>query len=160
MNFIVQAASSLVGRRTSREAPEEATWSTSWREEASLSPKRLFVLNAVIAGGYGIALLVVTDPILELYGIAANPEGVYMARWFGLGLLAIGLTTWLARDVAESVGGQAIARALAVTYGVGVILALWGTLFGPFNALGWVAVGLNLLLGSGFAWLDFTKPRT
>jgi hypothetical protein len=38
-----------------------------------------------------------------------NPEGVYMARWFGLGLLAIGLSTWLARDAAESAGGQAIA---------------------------------------------------
>jgi hypothetical protein len=31
-------------------------------------------------------------------------------------------------------------RALAVTYGIGVVL-----LFGPFNALGWIAVGLNLL---------------
>ena len=70
-----------------------------------MTPKRLFVLNAVIAGGYGIALLVVTDPILEIYGITANPEGVYMARWFGLGLLATGLTTWLARDAADSAGG-------------------------------------------------------
>jgi hypothetical protein len=125
-----------------------------------MTPRRLFVLNAVIAGGYGIALLLVTDPILEIYGIASNPEGVYMARWFGLGLLAIGLTTWLARDGADSAGGQAIAQALAVTYGIGVILALWGTLFGPFNALGWVAVGLNLLLGSSFAWLQFIRPRT
>ena len=124
-----------------------------------MTPKRLFVLNAVIAGGYGIALLVVTDPILEIYGITANPEGVYMARWFGLGLLATGLTTWLARDAADSAGGQAIARALAVTYGIGVILALWGTLFGPFNALGWVAVGLNLLLGSGFAWFQFNQAE-
>jgi hypothetical protein len=83
-----------------------------------------------------------------------------MARWFGLGLLAMGLTTWLARDAADSAGGQAIARALAVTYGIGVILALWGTLFGPFNALGWVAVVLNLLLGSGFAWFQLIKPGT
>jgi hypothetical protein len=83
-----------------------------------------------------------------------------MARWFGLGLLAMGLTTWLARDAADSAGGQAIARALAVTYGIGVILALWGTLFGPFNALGWVAVGLNLLLGSGFAWFQSIKRGT
>ena len=55
---------------------------------------------------------------------------------------------------------MAIARALAVTCGIGVILALWGTLFGPFNALGWVAVGLNLLLGSSFAWFEFVKPKT
>ena len=122
--------------------------------------KRLFVLNAVIAGGYGLALLVAADPILDLYGITPNPEGVYMARWFGLELLTIGLTTWLARDAAESAGGRAVAQALTVTYGLGVVLALWGTLSGPFNALGWIAVGLNFLLGSGFAYTQFIKPRS
>jgi hypothetical protein len=124
-----------------------------------MTPKRLFVLNGVIAGGYGIALLVAADPILDVYGITPNPEGVYMARWFGLGLLAIGLSTWLARDAADAAGGQAVARALAVTYGIGVVLALWGTLFGPFNVLGWIAVGLNLLLGSGFAWFQLVVAR-
>jgi hypothetical protein len=74
-----------------------------------MTGKRLFLLNAVIAGGYGIALLVATDPILDRYGITPNPEGAYMARWFGLELLAIGLVTWLAREAAESVGGRAIA---------------------------------------------------
>jgi hypothetical protein len=124
-----------------------------------MTGKRLFLLNAVIAAGYGIALLVATGPILDLYGITPNPEGTYMARWFGLGLLSIGLTTWLAREAADSAGGQAIARALTVTYGIGVVLALWGTLFGPFNALGWIAVGLNLLLGLGFAYVQRIKPR-
>jgi hypothetical protein len=125
-----------------------------------MTRERLFVANAVIAGCYGIALLVATDPILDVYGITPDPEGVYMARWFGLELLAIGLTTWLARDAADSAGGRAVGRALAVSYGIGVFIALWGTLFGPFNALGWVAVGLNLLLGSGFAWFQFIKPGT
>ena len=125
-----------------------------------MTGKRLFMLNALIAGGYGIALLAAANPILDLYGITPNPEGVYMARWFGLGLLAIGLTTWLARDAAEDAGGQAIAQALTVTYAIGVALALWGTLSGPFNVLGWIAVGLNLLLGSGFAYIQFRKPRS
>jgi hypothetical protein len=81
--------------------------------------KRLFLLNGVIAGGYGIALLVAADPILDLYGITPNPEGVYMARWFGLERFGIGLVTWLASDAAESAGGQAVARALTVSYGIG-----------------------------------------
>jgi hypothetical protein len=125
-----------------------------------MTRKRLFVLNAAIAAGYGIALLVAANPILDLYGITPTPEGVYMARWFGVELLAIGLVTWLARDATESVAGRAITRALAVTYGIGVLLALWGTLFGPFNTLGWIAVALNLLLGSGFAAFQLSKPTT
>jgi hypothetical protein len=125
-----------------------------------MTHKRLFMLNGMIAAGYGIALLVATDPILDVYGITPNPEGVYMGRWFGLGLLAIGLVTWLARDAGASDGGQAITRALTSTYAIGTVLALWGTLFGPFNALGWIAVALNLLLGSGFAYFQLVKPST
>ncbi len=132
-----------------------------------MTPKRLFVLNGVIAGGYGIALLVAADPILDVYGITPNPEGVYMARWFGLGLLAIGLSTWLARDAADAAGGQAVARALAVTYGIGVVLALWGTLFGPFQRAGLdrggaepaAGVGLRLVPTCRCARKDLTSAQ-
>jgi hypothetical protein len=119
---------------------------------------RLFMLNGAIAIGYAIAFFVATDPLLTVYGITPNPEGVFMARWFGVGLLAIGLTTWLARNAAESTAGRAIVLALAVTYGVGVALALWGTLFGPFNLLGLIAVGFNLLLGLGFGYFHLRWP--
>lgn len=124
-----------------------------------MTPRRLFVLNAVIAGFYGIALLAVTDPILDIYGIDANADGVYMARWFGLGLIATALTTWLNRDAADAATGRAIAQALGITYGIGVLLAMWGTVFGPFNVVGVVAIGLNLLLGAGFVWFGFVEPR-
>jgi hypothetical protein len=120
--------------------------------------KRLFMLNGVIGIGYAIAFFVATRPLLDVYGITPNPEVSFMARWFGVGLLAIGLTTWLARDAAESAAGRAIVLALAVSYGVGVALALWGTLFGPFNLLGLVAVGFNLLLGLGFGYFHLRRP--
>jgi hypothetical protein len=115
-----------------------------------VSPKILFILNGLIAGGYGVAFLVAAEPLLDVYGIAPNDEALFMARWFGVGLLANGLTTLLARNDGESEAGRAIAAALVVSYGVGVVLALWGTLTGRFNALGWIATGLNLLLGLGF----------
>jgi hypothetical protein len=40
-----------------------------------MTPKRVFVLNGAIAAGYGAALLLATDPILDVYGIALTPEG-------------------------------------------------------------------------------------
>jgi hypothetical protein len=119
--------------------------------------KRIFILNAVITAGYGIAFLAAAGPLLAVYGIAPNQEGVYMARWFGVGLLAMGLTTWFTRDEAESTAGRAISRALVSSYAVGVVLAVWGTLFGPFNALGWIAVGFNLALGVAFGYLAFPR---
>jgi hypothetical protein len=122
-----------------------------------VTPKRLFIVNGVVAAGYGIALLVATGPILDIYGIAPNPEATFMGRWFALGLLANGLITWLARDSAETEAGRAIGFALTITYGVGAVLALLGTLSGPFNVLGWIAVGFNLVLGVGFAYSRFLR---
>jgi hypothetical protein len=118
---------------------------------AIMRSKHLFIFNSAIAVGYALAFFVATGPLLAIYGIAPNPGSVFMARWFGIGLLAIGLTTWFARDAADSAAGRALARALTISYGAGVVLALWGTLVGPFNQLGWIAVGFNLLLGAGFA---------
>jgi hypothetical protein len=118
----------------------------------------LFTLNGVVAVGYALAFFVAAGPLLEVYGISAVDEAVFMARWFGVGLLANGLTTFLARDAAESEAGRAIALALVVSYGLGVVLALWGNLSGQFNALGWMAVALNLLLGLGFWSFRFRTP--
>jgi hypothetical protein len=74
-----------------------------------------------------------------------------------LGLLANGLITWLARDWAGTDAGRAIGLALSITYDVGIALALLGTLYGPFNVLGWIAVGFNLVLGLGFANFRFLR---
>ena len=60
-------------------------------------------------------------------------------------------------DEAASPAGRAIARALTLSYGVGVLLAVWGTLAGPFNALGWIAVAFNLVLSVAFGYLA-TSP--
>ena len=48
-----------------------------------MTGKRLFVLNAVIAAGYSIALLVAAHPILDVYGITPTYEGVYTAPGSG-----------------------------------------------------------------------------
>jgi hypothetical protein len=125
-----------------------------------MSAKTIFILNAVIGTGYAIAFLMAANPLLAVYGIAPNPEAVYMARWFGVGLLALGLTTWFAREDAESTAGRAISRALVFAYGVGVMLAVWGTLMGPFNVLGWIGVGFNLMLGLAFGYLALGGPAT
>jgi hypothetical protein len=122
-----------------------------------MKARTIFVANAAIAAGYGILFLVATTPLLAVYGIAPTREAVYMARWFGVGLLAIGMITWFARDEAASPAGRAIARALTLSYGVGVLLAVWGTLAGPFNALGWIAVAFNLVLSVAFGYLA-TSP--
>jgi hypothetical protein len=124
-----------------------------------MKPKTLFVLNSAVTIGYALAFFLAAEPLLAVYGIEPNPEGVFMARWFGVGLLSIGLITWRTRDTAAAAAGRAIAAALVVSYSSGVILAVWGTLFGPFNRLGWIAVGFNALLGVAMGTIGFAKPK-
>jgi hypothetical protein len=120
----------------------------------TIRPKQVFVANAVIAVGYAAAFFAAAGPVLRAYGIDPNPEAVYMTRWFGIGLLAIGLTTWFTRDHAGSSAGLALARALSLSYGAGVVLALWGTIAGPFNWTGWIAVGFNSMLCLAFSYVS------
>jgi hypothetical protein len=47
-------------------------------------------INGVIAVGYGVALLVATDPILELYGITPIPQGPTWPAGSGRGCWALG----------------------------------------------------------------------
>jgi hypothetical protein len=123
-----------------------------------MTPRTLFIINAAIAVGYAVAFFVAAGPLLALYGISPSVEAVYMARWFGVGLLAMGSSTWLARDAADSQAGRALGQALALSYGIGVVLAVWGTLAGPFNQLGWIAVGFNAALGSLFSYSHLRTP--
>lgn len=120
--------------------------------------RNLFILHGVIAIGYALAFFVAPSPLIAYYGITPSLEGILMSRFFGMGLLGIGLITWLTRNAAETEAGRSIVFALVITYTVGFILALAGTLFGPFNALGWIATVLNLLLGLGFGYFQFIKP--
>jgi hypothetical protein len=53
--------------------------------------KGLFLLNGVIGGGYGIALLVAADPILDLYGITPIPKGSTWPAGSGWNCLASAL---------------------------------------------------------------------
>ena len=121
--------------------------------------RRMFVANAVIAAGYGAALLLATDPILDIYGITPNPEGVYMARWFGVGLLAIGSTTWLARTPPSPPGAWR-SPALSVSYGIGVVLALWGDARRALQRPGLDRGGAQPAPRAGFAYLQLDRPRT
>jgi hypothetical protein len=40
------------------------------------------------------------------------------------------------------------------------VLAILGTVYGPFNVLGVIAVALNLLLGMSLAYVAYVRSRT
>ncbi len=119
--------------------------------------RTLLIINAVIALGYAIGVLVLPETILSIHGITQGSAEVLMARFFGVTLLAIGLLTWLARDVTAADTLRAIAIALLISDIVGATVSAQGTLSGVMSAVGWSAFALYVLLGLGYAYILFVK---
>jgi hypothetical protein len=124
--------------------------------------KHLLIINAIIALVYALGELFVPATLGSIYGLkdTANPEYLLTARYFGWGLLAVGLICALAANAPASEAKQAIVKALFIAQTVGVIVSLMGTISGVFNAMGWSAVILYLLLAAGFGYFWFIKPET
>jgi hypothetical protein len=79
-----------------------------------------------------------------------------MGRYFGVALLGMGLTTWLARNAAASDARDAITLGFCISCMPGVVVPLYGTLSGQMNAMGWLAVAVYsvLVIGFGYGYLS------
>ena len=118
----------------------------------------LLVINTLVCLIYGIILVLTPATMLSLHGVAQDPGERLMAQYFGSALIAIGLLTWFARNVADSEAQRAIILALLIAGVIGVIVSVLGTVSGVMNAVGWSAVGIYVLLALGFAYFQFMKP--
>lgn len=118
----------------------------------------LLTINAVVAGVFGVAFVLVPGQVFSLYGAQGSDALTYMGRLFGAAILGYAVLSWFARDVAESEARRAIVLALFIGYVAGFVLSLIGQLGGVVNALGWSTVAIYLLFTIGFGYFQFMKP--
>ena len=120
--------------------------------------RNLLVISTIITLVYGIVLVLTPATMLSLHGVTQGPGEKLMGQYFGAALTAVGLLTWVARNVADSCAERPIILALLISNVLGFIVSVLGTVSGTMNAVGWSAVGIYLLLALGFAYLQFMKP--
>ena len=118
----------------------------------------LLLVNAVVALVYGVGLVLLPSTLLSMYGVTPGPAVNLASQLFGVELLHVGLICWFARNVSDGPAQRALIVASLIGQVFGLIVALMGTLSGVFNAVGWSAVAIYLLLGLGYAYLQFMKP--
>ncbi len=118
----------------------------------------LLLVNAVVSLVYGVGLVLLPATLLSMYGVTPGPAVNLASQLFGVELLHVGLICWFARNVSDGPAQRALIIASLIGQVIGVIIALMGTLSGVFNAVGWSAVAIYLLLGLGYANLQFMKP--
>jgi hypothetical protein len=92
-----------------------------------------------------------------MYGFGNSPSEILLARFFGVELLVLGVTYWLARGISGANARPFITGGLIGNI-IGAYFALMGTLGGVMNSLGWSSVAVYLLLALGFAYFQFMAP--
>jgi hypothetical protein len=120
----------------------------------------LLVVAAVIGAIFGVAFVVVSGPLLAVYGITLDKAGTLVAQLFGALLIGLAVLNWFARNVTDPEAQNAVVFGNLVGDVVGFVVILIGQLAGIANALGWANVAIYLLLAMGFAYVQFMQPRT
>ncbi|OGO35336.1 MAG: hypothetical protein A2W35_22170 [Chloroflexi bacterium RBG_16_57_11] len=118
----------------------------------------LLIFNTIVALPFGLGFLLAPGAMANLYDVSTDPAANLIAQFFGVSLIAIGLLTWFARNVADSKAQKAIIQALLIADVLGLIVAVMGMVSGVLNTLGWLTVVLYLLLVLGYGYFLFMKP--
>jgi hypothetical protein len=113
------------------------------------------VIKAGISVVFGLSFLLIPVETISLYGVSLDPNGAYVARYFGALLLGIGFICWFARLCTGYLEIQGILLSLFIADTLGFLIALFAQLSGAFNALGWVNVAIWLLLAVGLGYFRF-----
>ena len=120
--------------------------------------KTLMLINAVVAGVFGLAFVFVPGWVDANYGITADAAMRFMSQLFGANLLGIAVLCWLAQDAPESDARTAISWALCATNAVALIVTVVAQLNHVLNALGWSSVVIFLFFTVGWAFFLRAKP--
>lgn len=120
--------------------------------------RTLMVVNAIVAGLFGIGFVLVPGQVLSQYGITTDAAFGLVGQLLGAAFIGFAVLTWAARNSTDSEARRAIMLALFVGDAIGFIVALIAQLGGVVNALGWSTVTIYLLLAIGWGYFRFTKP--
>jgi len=116
----------------------------------------LLIVNAIVFGFSGILALLFPTRVLSLYGVESGPAVQLMAQYAGLGSLAIALVALFGINLKDLKAQFAIKLAFLITYVIGVIISVLGTISGLMK-IGWAVVGLYLLFAIGYTVILLLK---
>jgi len=119
--------------------------------------RTFFTVAAVVALAFALGLILMPAFMAATYGFGTSASEILLARYFGIELLVLGITYWLAKDF-KGANARPLITGSLIGNAVGTYFALMGTLGGVMNSVGWSAVAVYLLLGLGFAYFQFMAP--
>ena len=120
----------------------------------------LLRLAGLLALAFGIGFLFAPVRVLSMYGVAAEPTVVLMARFFGSALVQLGLVLYLIRDVRDPTTRRGVVLGSFLGSLAGFVVSLTAQFWGLVNGLGWSSVAIYGLLLVGYGSFVFGRPQT
>ena len=123
-----------------------------------LKLRNLLILNGVVLVLFALVMLLMSEPLLDLFGIGSGSGEKLLGQLVGVELLANGLLSLFAVNVTEHAMRRALTLSFFIADGIGFVVSLGGMFSGAMNALGWIIVLVYLLLAVGFGYFQFVGP--
>jgi hypothetical protein len=119
----------------------------------------LLRIAGLLALAFGIGFLFAPARVLSMYGVAAEPTVVLMARFFGSALVQLGLVLYLIRDVSDPVTRRGVVIGSFLGSLAGFVVSLTAQFWGLTNSFGWSTVAIYGLLLLGYGSFVFGRPQ-
>jgi hypothetical protein len=119
----------------------------------------LLRLAGLLALAFGIGFLFAPARVLSMYGVAAEPTVVLMARFFGSALVQLGLVFYLIRDVSDPTTRRGVVLGSFLGSLAGFVVSLTAQFWGLVNSFGWSSVAIYGALLLGYGSFVFGRPQ-
>jgi hypothetical protein len=119
----------------------------------------LLRLAGLLALAFGIGFLFAPVRVLSMYGVAAEPTVVLMARFFGSALVQLGLVLYLIRDVSDPTTRRGVVIGSFLGSLAGFVVSLTAQFWGLMNSFGWSSVAIYGVLLLGYGSFVFGRPQ-
>jgi hypothetical protein len=97
-------------------------------------------ITSAVAIVFGIGWLLAPEFMEATYGLQPNEVSVLTTRFLGLTHIGWGLAGWQVSESSDWTALRGLVVGNAAAQLIGVIVSVWYTVNGPFNAMGWSAV--------------------
>ena len=119
----------------------------------------LFVVNAVLAGVFGLGLIFFPSFVSDFYAVQLSPAGQLMGQMLGACLAGFAILSWLAKGLTDYAARRTLAVVFFLGYLIAFLVSLLAQLNGVLNALAWVNVAGYAVLSAAFGYFLLTRKN-
>ena len=106
-------------------------------------------ISSIFAILYGLSFVLAPGQSIAMYGTDPEPHLALICRFLGSALLAFGVVQWFSKEFRDWDAVRAVLVAIAVLNAVNLLVNLWGTSQGLFNAMAWSTTIVSMIFLAG-----------